>query len=58
MRGEESSRCSNIRVSLLVSACATVGMSEKKVQFGTDKDYNHVQVFPHPVFPQPTQTTR
>lgn len=43
---------------LLLSACAPVGISERKVQSGMHKDYNHISVFPHPVFPQPTQTTQ
>jgi len=47
-----------IRVSLLLSACTTVGISKKqKVQSGMHKDYNHVSVFPHPAFPQPIQIT-
>lgn len=50
--------CSNKRMSLLRSAHATVGISEKKVQSGMRKDYNHVPVLPHPVFPQPAQTTQ
>lgn len=45
-----------IKVSLLLSACATVGISEKKVQSSMHKDCNHASVFPHPAFPQPTQT--
>lgn len=45
------------KASLLLSACATAGISIK-VQAGMHKDYNHGSVFPHPVFPWPTQTTQ